>query len=105
MPNSARHASLVETLRRMIEDSSGLELADADPTATMFELGLDSLFLTQFALELQQKFKVKIAFRQLLDELSSIDALAAHLDKTMPAEAPPAAPAPIAAAMSKTTSA
>ncbi len=86
MTTGTRHTDLIATLREMLEDASGLELADVDPAATFFELGLDSLFLTQLALELQQKFKLKITFRQLLDQLSTMESLASHLDSALPVE-------------------
>ena len=60
----------------------------------LLELGLDSLLLTQAATLFQRKFGVRITFRQLMEELSSLDAIASHLD----AQLPPEAFAPAAAA-------
>ena len=87
-----RTMQLVETLRGVLEDLSGLELAGASPDATFLELGLDSLFLTQLALTLQGKFGVKISFRQLLEDFSTLGGLAAHLDSVMPPDAAPQEP-------------
>ena len=75
-----------------------MDAASLDPGAAFLELGLDSLFLTQAALTLQKTFGVKISFRELLEELSTIDALAAHLDGVLPAEATPAPAAATASA-------
>jgi len=81
-----RVKKLAARLRELLEELSGIEMEAADPTATFLELGLDSLFLTQFALTLHQKFGVKIAFRQLLEDHSSIETLAEHLDRKLAPE-------------------
>ncbi|MGH9666185.1 MAG: aminotransferase class III-fold pyridoxal phosphate-dependent enzyme, partial [Bryobacteraceae bacterium] len=79
----------------MVEDLSGIAIgADAVP-ASFLDLGFDSLFLTQVAQAVQAKFGTKITFRQLMDQESSVEALAAYLDAHLPAEAfaaPVAAP-------------
>ncbi len=112
-PAVPRRESIQQTLLSMFQDLSGISVADIDPSANFMELGFDSLFLTQAAQELQNKFAVKITFRQLLDQQSSIGALAEYLDGKLPAETvtasaplqvaakpasqPVLAPAPIAA--------
>ena len=63
--------------------------SDADEEANFIELGLDSLNLTQVALQLQKTFAVKITFRQLMAEYSSLRRLAELLDQQMPAESQP----------------
>ena len=55
-------------------------------SATFLEIGFDSLFLTQATRELQNKFGIKIAFRQLLGDLSTFDALARFADEKLPAD-------------------
>ena len=47
-----------------------------DPSTDLLELGLDSLLLTQAATLFQRKFGVSLTFRQLMEELSSLDAIA-----------------------------
>ena len=59
-----------------------------DDNASFTELGFDSLFLTQASQAILSRFAVKITFRQMLGELSSVAALAKHLDTEMPASAP-----------------
>ncbi|HVI59251.1 MAG TPA: amino acid adenylation domain-containing protein [Luteimonas sp.] len=90
----SRLPRLVSQLREVFEDTAGFDLSDADTAANFMELGLDSLMLTQVALQLQKSFGVKVSFRQLMGECSSMDRLAAMLDAEMPPEAAPAAPAP-----------
>ena len=54
----------------MFEDLSGVDLSTTDGATTFLELGFDSLFLTQVTQALQEKFGVKITFRQLLNDVS-----------------------------------
>lgn len=71
--------ALIHQIKSLLEESSGLELAEASPEETFLEMGLDSLFLTQVATSLTKKFGVKISFRQLNEEVPNLDKLADHL--------------------------
>jgi|APTNR8051073442_1049403.scaffolds.fasta_scaffold01268_9 amino acid adenylation domain-containing protein len=71
--------SLIAQIKHLLEESSGLELAEASNEETFLEMGLDSLFLTQVATSLSKKFGVKISFRQLNEELPNLDKLADHI--------------------------
>ena len=84
-----RRPRLVGELKTVFEDIAGFDLSDADEEANFIELGLDSLNLTQVALQLQKTFAVKITFRQLMAEYSSLRRLAELLDQQMPAESQP----------------
>ncbi len=94
-PAASRRTALTQRLRSLFAELSGIEASALDPAQGFLELGLDSLFLTQAAGTLLKAFGVKVAFRDLLESLSTIDALAAHLDTVLPAQtvAPPAAAA------------
>ncbi len=83
-----RNPRLIGELKALFEDVSGLDLADADAGANFIELGLDSLSLTQIALQLQKTFAVKMTFRELMESLSTFEQLAMQLDKQLPADAP-----------------
>lgn len=83
-------------LINIFQDLSGLSLVDCDPRASFLEMGFDSLFLTQVTQALQTSFGLRITFRQLLDQESSLEALTAYLDARLPADkfaAEPAQPA------------
>jgi len=97
--------ALIAQIKHLLEESSGLELAEASNEETFLEMGLDSLFLTQVATSLSKKFGVKISFRQLNEELPNLDKLADHIlphwkgagagaGATSTGIAPAAAPAP-----------
>jgi amino acid adenylation domain-containing protein len=73
-----------ETIRALLvgvfEELSGLDIAAEDPSASFLEIGFDSLFLTQVTQSLQSKFGLRITFRQLMDDLSTLDHLSAYVD-------------------------
>ncbi|MGH7867760.1 MAG: aminotransferase class III-fold pyridoxal phosphate-dependent enzyme, partial [Candidatus Dormibacteraceae bacterium] len=81
-----------------------MDLSQADGATTFLEMGFDSLFLTQVTQTLQNKFSLKITFRQLLGDQSTLDTLAEYVDSKLepellsqPSPVPSTAlPAPIA---------
>jgi amino acid adenylation domain-containing protein len=74
-------------LAEVFEELSGVQISQADGSTTFLEMGFDSLFLTQVTQALQNKFNLKITFRQLLGDQSTLDALTAYVDDKLPAEA------------------
>lgn len=80
------------TIASILEEISGTSVADAAPATTFLEMGFDSLLLSQVAQQLQARFKVKVAFRQLLGQLSTIPDLAQFLREHSPVAAAVAAP-------------
>jgi acyl transferase domain-containing protein len=80
-------------LRALFSDISGLSADQLVASAPFLEIGLDSLLLTQASTAIEKSFGVHVTFRQLLEELSSLDALAAHLAPSLPAPAPSPSPA------------
>ncbi len=101
--------SALARLTALIKEQSGTDLSDADPETTLLDLGFDSLFLSQLVIVIQKRFGVRIALLDLFDDLGSLSALAAHLEKhvvrpaapkleqtptplPMPATPPPAKP-------------
>jgi amino acid adenylation domain-containing protein len=88
-PRPPRTERLLTDVRAILEDISGESLSDVDPSLPFAQLGLDSLVLTQVALALSKRFGVKLAFRQLLEALPSMQAVVQHLDAQLPAEQEP----------------
>ncbi len=82
---------LMARLKEVFQDTAGFDLADADTTANFMELGLDSLMLTQVSLQLQKAFGVKVTFRQLMSDCSSLESLAAMIQAQAPQHATPVA--------------
>ncbi len=81
-----RIPTIVTAIESVFEDTSGFELADFDGDTTFFEMGLDSLVLTQTATALKKEMEIEITFRQLLEETPTVDSLAAWFDDNLPAE-------------------
>jgi glutamate-1-semialdehyde aminotransferase/acyl carrier protein len=95
--NATRIPDLIAQLRQVFEDTSGIDMADADATTNFVELGLDSLSLTQIAIQVKQTFKVNVTFRQLMESQRTLESLAAHLDGVLPASTVTISPSPAAA--------
>ncbi|TVT37774.1 amino acid adenylation domain-containing protein [Hymenobacter setariae] len=93
---SMRKTTLLTKVRTLLEETSGIELTTAPPTASFLEVGFDSLLLTQLAITLKKEFGLPITFRQLNEEYATLGQLVDYLDQQLPAEAPaaPAAPVP-----------
>jgi len=104
-PAPAINPDVIARIRGVFEDVSGIDMAGMRDDANFVEAGLDSLTLTQIALQLQKTFGSKISFRQLMGEYSTLARLGATLATTMaPARVEPQAPmiAAVSAAMPAT---
>ncbi|NNL90001.1 MAG: aminotransferase class III-fold pyridoxal phosphate-dependent enzyme [Marinicaulis sp.] len=77
------HDKIEYFLRRASEiaaDFSGFDVSDLPADKTFLEIGFDSLFLTQLATAYQKEFGVKLTFRQLVSEHSTLGAVAKYLE-------------------------
>ena len=94
----SRPLRLVEELKQLFEQASGINFAATSPDSSFLELGIDSLLVTQLATKVKQTYKVPVTFRQLMEELTTFADLAKHLDQSLAPEAaaPVAPPAPSA---------
>jgi amino acid adenylation domain-containing protein len=86
----SRKQRILPLLKDVVQSTSGLEVATLDNDITFLEMGLDSLSLTQVAMALKKQFKVKIVFRNLLEDYPNFDRLAEFLDQSLPPDALPA---------------
>jgi glutamate-1-semialdehyde aminotransferase/thioesterase domain-containing protein/acyl carrier protein len=95
MAFNERREQLVQKIREMACDLSGVSLETITADASFLELGFDSLFLTQLSGACQKAFGVRITFRQLFSDLKSLSALGAYMDEKLPSDfaLPAAAPA------------
>ncbi|GAB3929089.1 polyketide synthase [Larkinella terrae] len=97
-----RKTILVEKVKELLEEASGIEMEGAAIDRSFLEMGLDSLLLTQVAIILKKEFGLPITFRQLNDEFTTLDQLATYLDQQLPASA--YQPAPVTATPASTPS-
>lgn len=86
-PVIMRKDLLLDTLKTILEDASGVETEGVTPDMSFLEIGLDSLSLTQLAIIVKREFGLPISFRQLNEEYATLDKLVAYLDATLPADA------------------
>jgi glutamate-1-semialdehyde aminotransferase/acyl carrier protein len=100
-PATSRRAKLQSEVRALFEEISGSDMSGTDGAATFLDQGLDSLVLTQAAIQVKKHFKVNVTFRQLMEDCRSFDRLVAHLDQALPPEPDAAAPAVAPAAASQ----
>ena len=82
----SRIPNITNAIKEVFEDTSGFDLNDFDGDTTFFEMGLDSLVLTQTATALKKKMDFEVTFRQLLEETTTVDSLAEWLDGNLPAD-------------------
>ncbi|MEM7144034.1 MAG: amino acid adenylation domain-containing protein [Verrucomicrobiota bacterium] len=111
----SRTETLAEKVRAVLADLSGIPEGDMTGSATLLELGFDSLLLTQVSKALQDEFQTPVTMRQLMDDLATVNAIVTHLHDTLapelyqaeaapvpqettPAQAPVASPTPLPAA-------
>jgi amino acid adenylation domain-containing protein len=86
-PAADRAAVISSMVSEIFADLSGVRIQPSDASASFLEMGFDSLFLTQVSQSLHSKFGLKVTFRQLLSDLSSIKLLTEFIDTQLLAEA------------------
>lgn len=85
-PIMSRIANITQAIYEVFENTSGYDLAEFEGDTTFFEMGLDSLVLTQTATALKKAFDVELTFRQLLEQFPTVDALSQFIDANAPAD-------------------
>lgn len=81
-----RKVELLNKIKDILENVSGVEMQDVTADMTFVEIGLDSLLLTQIAITLKKEFKIPITFRQLNEQYDTLESLASYLDTQLPDE-------------------
>ncbi len=78
---------LLEKIKNIFHDLSGIAVEQMDIYASFLELGFDSLFLTQATSKIKKAFKIKLSFRQLFEEAPNIETLAKYVDNQLAPDA------------------
>lgn len=94
MTTPSRNSLILQALKEVLQQMSGYPVDQLTDHGTFLELGFDSLFLTQFTSRLKKEWNVQLSFRQLFEELPTLAALSAWVDKTVPGDDPRWKPAP-----------
>ncbi|MEM7311788.1 MAG: aminotransferase class III-fold pyridoxal phosphate-dependent enzyme, partial [Planctomycetota bacterium] len=71
----------------VLEAASGLDIAGAGDDATFFEMGMDSLVITQAANAMKKEFGVNITFRQMMEQTPNLATMVEFLDAEIAADA------------------
>ena len=106
MSANAKTDLILSTITDVFEDCSGIDITEFERDTDFFEMGLDSLVLTQVALGIENEFAVKITFRELMEQYDNPSVLADHLVSSLgddffagklseASEAPAPAPEPV----------
>jgi len=77
---------VLNDLKTLMYDLSGIEFTETDFSTSFIEMGLDSLFLTQISSKLKKQFGITIKFRQLFEEVPTLDSLSGFIIRQMPEE-------------------
>jgi glutamate-1-semialdehyde-2,1-aminomutase len=84
--SESTHARVVSMLKALLGQMVGVDPGEVDVRATFPEMGADSLFLLEASHSIRDKFGVKVPFRAMLHEYSTIETLAAFIVENLPAE-------------------
>ncbi|MCY1031324.1 amino acid adenylation domain-containing protein [Corallococcus sp. BB11-1] len=95
-PAVSRRARIQDALRSMVARLLQMPPERLGPDTPFLELGADSIVLMDAIRNVEKLFGLKLSIRQLFEELTTLDAMARHLDQALPDSftfAEPAAPA------------
>ncbi|HEX7029122.1 MAG TPA: aminotransferase class III-fold pyridoxal phosphate-dependent enzyme [Gammaproteobacteria bacterium] len=92
--DAADDAPVSERIAALLAEVSGVAVGGEQYGTRFTEMGLDSLFLTQFGQALKKRFGVDLRFRELLVEHNTIAAVARLIESEAPAKPAPKAVAP-----------
>ena len=84
----AAKPELISKIREILENSSGIDAKDVPLGMSFIEAGFDSLLLTNVALLLSKRFGLRITFRQLNNELGTLETLTDYLNSRLPENRP-----------------
>jgi glutamate-1-semialdehyde aminotransferase/thioesterase domain-containing protein/acyl carrier protein len=85
---SPKNPMIESEISELLRQRTGYDLQTIDRDSTFLELGFDSLFLIQFSQEIRQRFGVKVTFRQLIEEVTNVNALLQYIVNSQSKNAP-----------------
>ncbi len=94
-PPAVGGVDLRQRLLTMVSEVAGIPVAELETDRGFLEMGLDSLTLIQLNRGIKSKLGIDVPYHLLMEEHTSIDALAAHLQSLGPA---PSQPEPVTVA-------
>jgi amino acid adenylation domain-containing protein len=76
---------ILSALKDIVNELTGIDPEQMDADANFLEAGIDSLTLIQATQAIQTKFDVRLSVVELLEEHTTLNAVAAHLSVQLPA--------------------
>jgi natural product biosynthesis luciferase-like monooxygenase protein len=89
--STPRKETILSTLKRVVYELTGIGEDAIDVNANFIETGVDSLMLIQAVQMMQDTLGVKLSVVQVMEELTSLDLVAAYIDERLPPQEVPAA--------------
>ncbi|MBN3925213.1 non-ribosomal peptide synthetase [Nostoc sp. NMS4] len=86
MNKDSQDKKIVSTLKYIVSESLGVKSSEIDIHTPFLAMGIDSLILLQINHAIQKDLGINIPFRLLLENLSTIHALATHITQELPPE-------------------
>ncbi|PSB17683.1 beta-ketoacyl synthase [Phormidesmis priestleyi ULC007] len=83
-PSMTQKDRILAILQSTIAELLRSQPSEVEPHAAFLEMGADSIVLMDAVQTIEQIFGIKIAIRQLFEQLTTIDALATHIDQHLP---------------------
>ncbi|HKV42531.1 MAG TPA: aminotransferase class III-fold pyridoxal phosphate-dependent enzyme, partial [Blastocatellia bacterium] len=84
--NSDRQVTIASRLKEIFGGLTGSKSSEIPDHSTFLEMGGDSLTLLQASQEIKRKLGVKVPFRKMLDEVSTLEKLAGYIGDRMSPE-------------------
>ncbi len=84
-----RRESILLRLKAVVAEFLHADVADVGETTPFLEMGADSLVLIDVLQSIEREYGVKLAVRNFFEDQSTLNALADHIDRSLPATAPP----------------
>ncbi|HST63246.1 MAG TPA: aminotransferase class III-fold pyridoxal phosphate-dependent enzyme, partial [Longimicrobium sp.] len=83
---SPRQDSILHRLREIASELTGIEEHHVATDVDFFSAGFDSLLLLQGIGTIEKRVGVRVSLVELLEDIVTLDALAAHIDRVLPAD-------------------
>ncbi|MFB2836378.1 MupA/Atu3671 family FMN-dependent luciferase-like monooxygenase, partial [Floridanema evergladense] len=80
-----RSEEIIGTLQTLVANLLQVSPTDVNIHAPFLEMGADSIMMVEAVQKIERTYGIKIALRQLFEELATLEALAIYLDERLPA--------------------
>ncbi|BCL39537.1 non-ribosomal peptide synthetase/type I polyketide synthase [Nostoc sp. MS1] len=85
-PKPRRRGEILATLQALVGNLLQIPPADVNIHSLFLEMGADSIVLVEAVRRIESTYGIKIAIRQLFEDLKTIDALATYIDENLSPE-------------------